>query len=221
MPLQPDQKIWDILDPQAIHDPDMTPMSVPEIQQLFAKDTVATLRDKLGSLQVIQCESAHDDPCSGIDRVTCPLRELNLACAHQDFIRTSRPVSIKWQTPLSAIMAACHALSAVGHGSEAERLISEAKDVAHRLYVADAGAYLTYHRLREGRVLTREDLVHFPAEGWSHPFASIDSIDELKARARKTEAELGAEMEAIKDEVLVLLETAVSTSDLQSASVVA
>jgi hypothetical protein len=150
--LHPDDRIWTVLDPQAVSDPDMTPMSVPEIQNLFERDTVATLRERLVSLQVIQCESAHDDPCSGINRVTCPLRELNLACAHQDFIRTSRPNPIKWQTPLSTIMAACHALSAVGHGSEAERLIARAKKVAHRLYVADAGAYLTYHRLREGRV---------------------------------------------------------------------
>ncbi len=205
--------MWDAIDRLCIHDPDDTTLSAPEMQALFARTTIAELRSKLESLRIILCEGEHDDPCSGITRNTCPLRELNLACGHQDLIRTFRPEAKRWQTPLSAILTACHVLYMEGAREEADSFHREARAITDQLYIIDGAGYLSYHRLRNGQIFTHEDLTEFPPEAWAHPLASVETIDELKTGMRTYEADYGTQLSNVRDQVLTMLSERVQSSD--------
>ncbi len=221
MPLHAATTVREALEPLCIRDPDYEPLSPSHLQYLFRQDTMEGLRSRLSDLMVIQCEGEHDDPDSCRTRVNCPLRELNLACGHQDFtMRYSQGKrQQEWKTPLAAILTACNVLAGSPHRQRADQLMSEARSIADQLYVADAGAYLSYHRLRRGVIFTREDLVGFPHAAWTHPFASIQNIPELKSRIASFQSEHGSRLEAIRDELLQLMESVAGFVET-SASVV-
>lgn len=207
MPLEAQATVWDILEPLSIRDPDMKKMSIPHLQALFARETIQSLRERLSSLQILVCEGEHDDPCSSRTRDSCPLRELNLTCGHQDYTQTFSPRRRQWKTPLAAIVTSCHCLYQTGERDFADSMIREAERITHLLYVVDAARYLSYHRLREGKNFERGDLIDFPVEAWSHPLANIDSIEALKEASRVLEVQLGKELETVLEAVKAHLDS--------------
>lgn len=209
MTLSLDTTVRQALERVASHDPDYEPMSAPVMQALYAAWTLRDLVQRLQTRLISTCANAHDDPCSGVSIDSCPLRELNIACGHQDRLGAYRTGQSAVRTPGSAMVTLCDALIADGApGASAIRrrilsLISE-------LSVNDAAAFIGYRKLRN-----REEDFEFsalPTRSFKSPLASSGSIEDHKAAIIEEQSRLGQEMLALRDEIFALLETRVGES---------
>lgn len=215
MTLSLDTTVRHALERVASHDPDYEPMSAPVMQALYAAWTLRDLVQRLQTRFIATCANAHDDPCSGVSIDSCPLRELNLACGHQDRLGTYRTGDTGVRTPGSAMVTLCDALIADG-APGAAAIRRKIIDLINELTVNDAAAFIGYRKLRN-RVEDFE-FSALPKRSFHSPLASSVSIDDHKAAIIQEQGRLGEQMLALRDEIFALLETRVGESLCANAS---
>lgn len=204
MSLSLDTTVWNALESVAARDPDYAEMSAPVIQALYGTATLRSLVERLKTRMLLTCANIHDDPCSDVSLATCPLRELNIACGHQDRFGSDIRGPSGVRTPGSAMVALCDAMIADG-AKEAAMLRDRATELIHDLSVQDGAAFIGYRRLR-GR---HEDLEYsaVPRQAFRSPLASPSSLEAHREAITKEQNRLGQQMLDLRDEIFRLLET--------------
>jgi len=215
MVLSLDSNVRQAVERAAARDPDYESMSASVMQVLYQHATIRDLVNRLRTRELVTCANQHDDPCSDVKVGSCPLRELNIACGHQDRIGADRGgKSIR--TPGSAMVTLCDALIADG-APGAQELRRKVVTLVNELSVTDGAAYIGYRKLR-----CREEDFEFsalPKASLQNPIAHSPSLEDHRSAIIGEQYRLGQEMFAMRDEILALLETRVGESILSDVPV--
>lgn len=215
MSLSLDTTVWNALESVAARDSDYAEMSAPVIQALYGRATLRSLVERLKTRMLLTCANIHDDPCSDVSLATCPLRELNIACGHQDRFGSDIRGPSGVRTPGSAMVALCDAMIADG-ANEAVALRDRATDLIHQLSMQDAAAFIGYRILRN----RREDLEYsaVPRQAFRSPLASPSSLEAHREAITKEQNRLGEQMLDLRDAIFRLLETRAQEKIILEAS---